>query len=105
MSALRALIGPHLGVADECEAGAGLDDLLHGQLELVREVAEDGEDDGAGQQRGEGVREADDQRILVVELSNFTSINIEQYSDIAPSSTFFLLEIARKICGCSLMSK
>ena len=80
MSALRALIGPHLGVADECEAGARLDDLLDGQLELVREVAEDGEDDGAGQQRGEGVREADDQRVLVVELSNFTSINIEQYS-------------------------
>ena len=72
MTVLRALIGPHLGVADECEAGAGLDDLLHGQLELVREVAEDGEDDGAGQQRGEGVREADDQRVLVVvELSNF----------------------------------
>ena len=37
----------------------------------MREVAEDGEDDGAGQQRGEGVREADDQRVLVVELSNF----------------------------------
>ena len=31
----------------------------------MREVAEDGEDDGAGQQGGEGVGEADDERVLV----------------------------------------
>ena len=29
------------------------------------QVSEDGEDDGAGQQRGEGVREADNESILV----------------------------------------
>ena len=29
------------------------------------EMAEDGEDDGAGQEGGEGVREADDESVLV----------------------------------------
>ena len=31
----------------------------------MRQMTQDGEDDGAGQQRGEGVREADDERVLV----------------------------------------
>ena len=33
------------------------------------EMTEDGEDDGAGQQRGEGVREADDESVLVSFMS------------------------------------
>ena len=31
----------------------------------MRQMTQDGEDDGASQQRGEGVREADDERVLV----------------------------------------
>ena len=54
-----------LGVADEGEAGPGLDDLSHGEVELVSEVAENGEDHGPGEKRGEGVGEADNERVLV----------------------------------------
>ena len=57
--------GEDLGVADEGEAGPRLDHLGHRKVQLVSEVAEDGEDDGAGQEGGEGVREADDERVLV----------------------------------------
>ena len=58
-------LGQHLRVADEGEAGPGLDDLLHGKPQLVGEMAKDGEDDGAGQKGGEGVGEADDESVLV----------------------------------------
>ena len=58
-------LGQDLRVADEGQAGPRLDDLLHGELQLVGEMAEDGEDDGAGQEGGEGVGEADDESVLV----------------------------------------
>ena len=58
-------LGQHLRVADEGETGPGLDDLLHGEPQLVGEMAEDGEDDGAGQEGGEGVGDADDETVLV----------------------------------------
>ena len=58
-------LGQDLRVADEGQAGSGLDDLLHGEPQLVGEMAEDGEDDGAGQEGGEGVGEADDESVLV----------------------------------------
>ena len=55
----------HLWVADEGKPSARLDDLLDGAAELVREVSEDGEDDGPGQHRGQGVRRGDDQGVPV----------------------------------------
>ena len=55
----------YLWIADEGKPGARLDDLLDWAAELVREVSEDGEDDGAGQHRGQGVRRGDDQGVPV----------------------------------------
>lgn len=57
--------GEDLGVADKGKAGPGLDHLGHRKVELVSKVAEDGEDNSTGEEGGEGVREADDERVLV----------------------------------------
>ena len=53
----------HLRVADESQSGRALYNVLHLLPRLVGEVAKDGKDDGAGQQGGEGVREADDEGV------------------------------------------
>ena len=57
--------GEDFRVADKGEAGPGLDHLGYREVQLVSQVTEDGEDDGAGQKGGEGVREANNERVLV----------------------------------------
>ena len=61
----KVKLAKNLRIADKCETGSRLDDLVDWKVKLIGEVAHDGEDHGASQQGGERVREADDERVLV----------------------------------------
>ena len=58
-------LGQGGGVADEGEAGPGVDHLTDRNSQLVSQTPEDGEDDEPGEEGGEGVGEADDESISV----------------------------------------
>ena len=65
-------LGQHFRVGDEGEAGSFFDDVLNAFSQLVGEMAEDGEGDGASKNRGEGVHDADDENVpagVVTELA------------------------------------
>ena len=55
----------HLGVHQEGEPGPGLDHVPHLHPLGVRHVAQDGEDHHGGEEGGEGVDAADEDRVLV----------------------------------------
>ncbi len=59
----EADLGEALRVGDEGEARAAGDHVLNLLAILVGHVAQDGEDDAAGEQAGEGVQQADDDAI------------------------------------------
>lgn len=56
-------LGEGVGVRNEGKAAAAAHNVLDVCVEIVGEASEDGEDGDAGEQRGEGVREADDPRV------------------------------------------
>ena len=61
----KVKLGQNFRITDKSQSSTRFNNFIHGQVEFMSEVAEDGEDDGARQQGGEGVGEADDEGVLV----------------------------------------